>query len=332
MKVNMANEQENTKIPTANQTTVQESTMNIVSNKSDKAARTAPRTFWAGMHEVAQDFEKQLAPILQMQKRILESGRPFLEAQERMQKMFDPLLETQRQIELSVQRALAMVDTEYVRHIDAFIRQLQEKAKTLPERTRKALLVFGKHGWFPDLEMATLGLWELEKALIAGDTAEAEKALIVYYREKSANIVENTGVRFPKRAKILGAAFAAHGRGEYELSIPVFLAQADGIFKELFGIQLWKIRSENKIVEAIIQRTCPDDEVRAAFFYPLMQMLPISATTRERGSDFNELNRHQVLHGESVDYGSETNSLKAISLLNYISVVLQGNDANISEN
>mgnify|MGYP001564484260 CR=1 FL=1 len=38
---------------------------------------------------------------------------------------------------------------------------------------------------------------------------------------------------------------------------------------------------------------------------------------------FSALNRHQVMHGESVNYGSEINSLKALSPLNYVAVVLQ---------
>ena len=38
----------------------------------------------------------------------------------------------------------------------------------------------------------------------------------------------------------------------------------------------------------------------------------------ERGDPFVGLNRHQVLHGESVDYDTEQNSLKAISLLTYL--------------
>ena len=42
----------------------------------------------------------------------------------------------------------------------------------------------------------------------------------------------------------------------------------------------------------------------------------------ERESLMNVLNRHEVLHGESVDYGTEINSLKAMSLLYYIASVL----------
>ena len=37
---------------------------------------------------------------------------------------------------------------------------------------------------------------------------------------------------------------------------------------------------------------------------------------------FIDLNRHAVMHGESLDYGSEENGLKAVSLLNYVSYIL----------
>jgi len=50
--------------------------------------------------------------------------------------------------------------------------------------------------------------------------------------------------------------------------------------------------------------------------------LPISASEHERGDAFVGLNRHQVLHGESTQYGTEMNSLKAISLLNYVAHIL----------
>ena len=55
-------------------------------------------------------------------------------------------------------------------------------------------------------------------------------------------------------------------------------------------------------------------------------VLPIHANTGQRKSLTIEdyLNRHMVLHGEDCDYGSETNSLKAISLINFVASVLGG--------
>ena len=64
------------------------------------------------------------------------------------------------------------------------------------------------------------------------------------------------------------------------------------------------------------------DTYRAALLSPLAQTLPIGASKHERPEDFTELNRHVVLHGESLDYGTKINSLKAISLINYVAHVL----------
>ncbi len=65
-----------------------------------------------------------------------------------------------------------------------------------------------------------------------------------------------------------------------------------------------------------------ESELISSLFYPLTIPLPISASEYERATLPEVLNRHAVLHGESLDYGTEANSLKAISLLYYIGSVL----------
>ena len=64
------------------------------------------------------------------------------------------------------------------------------------------------------------------------------------------------------------------------------------------------------------------DTYGAALLSPLAETLPIGASEYERPTGFDELNRHMVLHGESLDYGTKINSLKAISLINYVAHVL----------
>ncbi len=54
----------------------------------------------------------------------------------------------------------------------------------------------------------------------------------------------------------------------------------------------------------------------AALLSPLAQPLPINATEHLRKGD--EFNRHTVLHGESLDYGTRINGFKEISLINYV--------------
>jgi len=71
------------------------------------------------------------------------------------------------------------------------------------------------------------------------------------------------------------------------------------------------------------------DSFNAALLAPLAETLPISAVPDERGEGFNQLNRHQVMHGESVEYDTEINGLRAWSLLNYVGTVLAPEDEKV---
>ena len=102
--------------------------------------------------------------------------------------------------------------------------------------------------------------------------------------------------------------------------MPIFLIQADGICQEILKLSPYGARDrEDKLIPYV--RPLVSDTFQAAALH-LTQSLPLTATARERGQNFTQLNRHQVLHGESVDYGTCVNSLKAISFLNYVSFAL----------
>jgi len=293
------------------------------------------------LYRSTQLFQRQLAPLTEMHEQMREALRPTIEFNEQITKALQPVAEMQRRVaELtSITRlpdslyagltAAAEGAFEFRRQLEAFatpaFTNLAEHFRKLPERTRNALLVLGNHGWYLDLEMPLPALWELERDLTDGNVDEAETSLQEYFRERADGIATALKVAFPRRERVLGAAFAAHARGEFELSIPVFLAQADGICLELIGVQLFTKRDKKPAPAAYVESIALDT-FRSAMMHPLANPLPISFSAQERGADFDDLNRHQVLHGESVDYGIEVNSLKAISLLNYVFQVLSKDD------
>lgn len=82
------------------------------------------------------------------------------------------------------------------------------------------------------------------------------------------------------------------------------------------------MKKDKKPRTALYVEQIASETYRAALLSPLAQSLPISASEKERRADFSGLNRHTVLHGESVDYGTKENSLRAISLINYVAHVL----------
>ena len=136
------------------------------------------------------------------------------------------------------------------------------------------------------------------------------------------DILKELCAKFPSRARIFTLAWQAHQRAEYELSVPICLAQADGICRDLTSYQLFRKRQGLPQIASYVA-SLPADRFTTALLEPLTVVLPISASADQRSRDSKELNRHSVLHGESVDYGTEINSLKSISLLQYVSSVLE---------
>lgn len=303
-----------------------------------KSSKTDAEVFLgqlAHLQDSMKAFGSGFAQIAEMQKRMQESFRPILEAHEIMRQATQPSIQAHQYLRECAARAQTVFD-QYTRTIQPameFQRQVMEHfrpaaeriaqgLKDLPERARQALLILGHHGWFLDLELPMVGLWKLAEALRDGNVADAEQALMGHYRNRTPEIVDRLKKDYPHRARILDAAFKAHSGGEYVLAIPVLLAQADGICQERMGVQLYKKQKKAPVLAAYVAEVATD-ALQAAFLHPLTQPLPISAGAKDRGEDFKGLNRHQVLHGESVDYGSEVNSLRAISLLNYVATLLK---------
>jgi hypothetical protein len=186
---------------------------------------------------------------------------------------------------------------------------------------QKALLSLGNHGWFIDLNMTIPFLRELEEALDNDNVNEAEVVLVKYFQERLPSLEKSLYEKFPQRKNITSKAFKAHELGDYELSIPVFLAQTDGICYEVIKHHLFMKKDYKKSIAAYVEKIA-SDALMHALLSPFSHPLPISASEKERGEFFNELNRHQVMHGEVLDYGTEINSLKSISLLNCIAHLL----------
>ena len=298
----------------------------------------ALESHFSKIQESARFLREQLAPAIQTQELMAERIRPFIEAQNKLQRSLAPIIESQQQIKDAVNSIKLPSDIatnlskitipviefqNRIQHlISPALKKIQESLRELPERTRTALITLGNHGWFLDLEMPLPGLWEIQKALDEGDINDIEKELIEYFTQRLEIIEESIINKFPHRSKIIRAAFIAHARKEYELSIPVFLSQTDGICHEVIE-QHFFMKQDKKPKTAIYVEKIATDTYRAALLAPLAQTLPIGASQNERHEGFTELNRHMVLHGESIDYGTKKNSLKAISLINYVSHVLK---------
>lgn len=201
-------------------------------------------------------------------------------------------------------------------NIGPFFVELSHALAQLPERTRESLAMLAQHGWYLDPEMTLPGIADVVLHFARGQVTEANDELMAYFDQRRETILSTLCTAFPQRANIFTSAFEVHAAGKYELSIPILLAQADGICLELTGVQLYSKRDgKTQVSEAVA--TFDVDGFTAALLHPLTEVFPITFSAKERVGRLNILNRHAILHGESVDYGTHINGCKAISLLSF---------------
>jgi hypothetical protein len=246
--------------------------------------------------EVTERVRRQMEPFRDINESIRKSIQPIIDTREALQNALEPILASQErwrqivesfrlpQIELPDLAPIAKQVVDFQKAFQEVIcpafQQLHKGFLGLPARTQEALLLLGQHGWYLDPEMSLPDLWELKSALSEGNIREAEFALVEYFEDRITEIEEAVTTRFPHRGHLIRSAFGAHRRAEYELSIPVLLAQVDGICKETVDQYLF-IRQDKKPSTAIYVAQIAADTYKAALLSPLAQTLPIGASEKE---------------------------------------------------
>lgn len=177
---------------------------------------------------------------------------------------------------------------------------------------------------YEELSFVTDGV-ALDKRQEVIEAAYAEK-----YRELFTYLCNKVVSMFPSRSFALVPAAAAHERAEYALSVPVFFSQAEGILRDITSSELFSERKSPITKYAQQQRAqIPSDEhwlnlSDDAIWAQLSGDLPIGWGPKLRSDNaYVGLNRNTTLHGIDLEYATETNSLKAFSLLCHIAGIAE---------
>ena len=203
-------------------------------------------------------------------------------------------------------------------------RQLARDLQKQNQEEKEALAKFAELGWYCDPDMSHTALVRCARAIDKGDTDEVVEVFREYFQEQLGIIEEKLTVSYPHRRQVLHDAFNAHRERKYNLSVPVFLTQADGMWGEKFSSNLFSKNGRKTIVGDDIS------QIKFGLFQSIVSLfltpIPLWKSESERDSTFDELNRHQVLHGEDCNYGTEQNSLKVISFLGCLCWILNYKD------
>lgn len=275
----------------------------------------------------------ELSPAIAAQVKQMAAG--MKREEDRLRALMAPVVE-QMQPLVRLMKEEARRNAEHVafvkKHIEPIIREVTKherqylaqwkelqrdfqpifaKLQRLPDTTRESAKTLAQHGWFIDPGMSPRESADLANAFSKGEEADAHAALCAFFDKRLPSAEEELCSANPQRARMIRSAFAAHKRGDFAASIPVLLAQADGICREVTGVQLYSRRKLEPLTEGVRPHVLA---VLAAVIEPS----PMTAGEKDRVGLTGILNRHAVMHGESTDYDTALNSSRAVSLLIFV--------------
>ncbi len=200
------------------------------------------------------------------------------------------------------------------------IRSVFEGIRRWAVATREVHQALVPRGWLIPPQL--LDVWpRLYRILSEKGVDAAEAALIEIVEEIASQPFEELYAHsaFAARRRLLEVAREAHLRKEYALSIPIFLAQADGIAIDVFGAELYKARGRRRVKEDHLP---PEFDFSHTFWTVVADVMSRSVGLK-RPVPSGMFTRHVVLHGRSLDYDTQENSAKAILLLCYLQFMVE---------
>ena len=207
----------------------------------------------------------------------------------------------------------ASLNAKYADMWRGFNDTLRKHEKDLPS----LLKVMIAHSWYPDFAIPIAVSRALETYARANTIDKIEEYLIAYYRTNAERIEKELVAAHSSRATILTEAFSVYRNKQYVFSIPVLLAQADGISEEILHKHFFRTGESIPAAKTKVNNLCAGNYA-LILLAPLIEKGTIRVHTNDLVGQKDYLNRHAIMHGSDLLYGTEKNALKCISLLSYL--------------
>lgn len=243
--------------------------------------------------------------------------------QRRLDAIFDPggeMAEFARVLELLAGPDGKVLGVDTTSFMESF-----RRGKTHTSIAARAIELFGPLGWAPSNQMPVDAYEKaLASLLVDGDVERAEGILtdcwdLDYRLRRPIGQVSVLAADDPEldplfkaRSRLLYKAKEHHDAGRYEASIPILLAQVEGIVADTSGGKMFFSKSDRKKAEIIEARSIAT----------LSEALPVVREALSSNMDYSaaegSIRRHGIMHGRELAYDTRTNSVKCFVLLQAI--------------
>lgn len=180
-------------------------------------------------------------------------------------------------------------------------------------------------GWYisPDL-VSKYSFKEIHYFTKKENLNEFEEKLISESDKHIPLILKNCSVLFPERTPIFEEILKLYQNGFHFSIVNICYSQADGMCNRIWGFGFfdkekptYKLKSKDKFMEIESQMS--------KLFASQLEISQNEITINSKDKIFNNenlknksFNRHLVLHGHSINYGTKINAIRAIYLLDFL--------------
>jgi len=271
-----------------------------------------PEQFFAPLKNIQAVVEKWNTQMVALYQTMLQP-------MERLQKAYKKAMEPVREFVEVLNKQIPRY-TQAVNQIFIHLKKQDEEEAAMLQEINKELIPYG---WTFSPSFPTSSIREIYKQVKNKDAEEVIEIITKYFSNRVCEEIINSicsRPEFSTRSHLIKDAFQAHCEGKYTLSIPVFLAQAEGAFIDHFENKLYTTKKKrylsknNPFFKSInIMVESFDEFIRKvlAQSYDIKRKIPEGIFAR-----------HPILHGRSTDYGTKENSIRAILLLDYVKFII----------
>ena len=265
----------------------------------------------------------QLQKNAEQQLQLLKISEPHLKAIDSTRE-FKRMYESIARMRL-IESQIPILNPAIREEADRMIR-IRENIDLFNKNLPVYLVSIADYGWYLDLQTGINLSVRLAREINDKDIEKVDNYLIEYYTTNANIIIEKLSTNHSNRSKIFDEIKIAFDNEYYSLAIPLILTQIDGICydytKKLFFIKNKKKEKNPFLPKVSNELIVFNNEFFKAFLAPFFNDAPIF--THENNLELfpTAFNRHRVLHGIDVEFGTKINCLKAFSLLSYCEDVL----------
>jgi hypothetical protein len=192
---------------------------------------------------------------------------------------------------------------------------------------RERLKMLAEHGWYAAIEFPLVTLNQADSLFKQGRQSDANTALTALFDQKAPGIIREVTDLYPETAPLLTRALRAHQEEDYVVSVLILLSQAEGIWGRHAPLSPQNSLSpyskqSHKIgaLQDAINARAADLPIRA-YWQLLLHDLPIKRNFDPSDPAPLHLNRHAVMHGAALNFGTKSNSARALSWLSYVAEI-----------